>query len=137
MRFDTFEDFCIAKRIPSFETILQVSTLKEKQLLAIQAFAKLILLTEELNEGHVFDWSDPNEEKWEPWFSLKVCHDNPSGFRYFGASCRPSGFRTDTAVSSGLTYWNEKDADFAGTTWTPLFRDMMAISCFRKLKIAD
>ena len=66
---------------------------------------KLIVAT--YNEGHLPDYSDPNQIKWEPYF--KIGSPSGAGFAYHGYDYRV----TASAVGSRLAYLsydNMKDA---------------------------
>lgn len=125
MRFNTFEDYCAHKGIAPEDILPDVSKVPAAHQAAVLSTTKLFLLTGEMNEGHEFDWNNRQEYKWFPWFDMEVDANNPSGFR-FGDSYY-DGVTAITGGGSRLCFRNREDSDFAGKTWTPLYRDIMVV----------
>jgi len=70
----------------------------------ILANQEAVCFNRALNEKHIFDWDNSNEQKWRIWWSLN------KEFRFGDSSyCGSNSF-----VASSLSFKSEKLADFAG-----------------------
>jgi hypothetical protein len=68
---------------------------------ALNAYAKLFIIAEALNEGWVPDWADSDQYKYYPWLLVKKNTKNPSGF---GLSFGDCGFGTSRTRVSALAF---------------------------------
>ena len=86
------------------------------------AYVKLKLIAKALNEGWTPDWSNGEWDKWYPWFNV---NDSSSAgrFSFRGAVGRYSG----SAVGSRLCFKSEELADYAGTQFLELYRELFVI----------
>lgn len=125
MRIISWEQYCENKGLDPVAILPDVSSYPEKHHAAIIATAKMYLIAEEINDGHVFDWNDDEEEKWTPWFDMEVDNNNPSGFRFYDAYCVVAG--TCSPGGSRLCYRTSQDARYAAETFIDLYRDMMVV----------
>ncbi len=90
-----------------------------KRLLFAKYYMVLALISEVLNEGHVFSMTD-NEYRYFPVFDLRG-----SGFVFSGSFY---GYYHDyTAVGSALSLKNEALADYAGTTFLQDYKNAMLL----------
>ena len=86
------------------------------------AYVKLKLIAKALNEGWTPDWSNGEWDKWYPWF--KMDDSSSAGrFSFDGADIRRSG----SAVGSRLCFKSEELADYAGTQFLELYRELFVI----------
>lgn len=94
---------------------------------ALTSYAKLLIITEAINEKHVFDWNNWNERKYFPWFDLEKDEtNNPSGFRFLVTIYVFT--YSDSAGGSRLCYRNARDAEFSAVTFIDLWKAMMVQS---------
>jgi hypothetical protein len=86
------------------------------------AYVKLKLIAKALNEGWTPDWSNGEWDKWYPWFKMD---DSSSAGRF---SFIVAGNRVSTsAVGSRLCFKSEELADYAGTQFLELYRELFVI----------
>jgi hypothetical protein len=114
----TYEGACQKLGIP--DGIPDVSTFPIKHQASLIAVAKLIIISEALNDGWEPDWNDDEEYKYYPWFYM----DKP-GFRFGASDCVWS--LSGTAGGSRLCFRTRAISDHAGKTFVDLYRDMMVI----------
>ena len=86
------------------------------------AYVKLKLIAKALNEGWTPDWSNGEWDKWYPWFNM---NDSSSAGRcsFCGADIQNSG----SNVGSRLCFKSEELADYAGTQFLELYRELFVI----------
>lgn len=119
-----FEEACAALGLDPLNILPDTSRMPEKHRKAIEATAKLYVIAEALNEGWVPDWNDDDQYKYYPWFDLEEHKkNNPSGFR-FGDSNYAVAYSL-SAGGSRLCYRTRGLSDYAGKTFTDLYRDLM------------
>ena len=114
----TYEEACQKLGIP--DGIPDVSTFSLKHQASLIANAKLIIISEALNEGWEPDWDNENEYKYSPWFYM----DSP-GFRFVGAGYDWTA--ANAASGSRLCFRTRKLAEYAGQTFLELFHEMMVL----------
>ncbi len=122
MKINNFEEGCEKKGLDPVAALPDVSKMPERYQAAVTAFAKLIIMADAAREKDP-DWNDGDEEKYYPWFDMKVDKINPTGFRFRGAGCGG----THSSVGSWLSYDSDKDTEFHAKTHMALYRDMMVI----------
>lgn len=121
----TFEEACASRGYDAATVLPDVSKYPEKHQKALIANAKMIIITEDINEGKEPDWNDRDELKWYPWWDMEVDANNPSGFRFDAA-----GFAFTTSHSAGgsrLCYRTKKACEYSAKQFYDLWRDMMVI----------
>ena len=86
------------------------------------AYVKLKLIAKALNEGWTPDWSNGEWDKWYPWFDMD---DSSSAgrFSFRGSDDRHSG----SFVGSRLCFKSDELADYAGTQFLELYRELFVI----------
>lgn len=118
----------LTERIKSFDDILKISGKTESQVLpyrnpqnkneiAINAYAKIQLVSEVLNDGWVADFNNQNEAKWYPWFEKKS-----SGWVL--GSCGYCDCLY-AAAGAGCFYKSEELALFAGKTFLDVYKEYL------------
>jgi len=118
----TFEDACKIKGINPEEFKIEVPEVLKHHAKAIIAHAKLIIITEVLNEGDVLDWSNGEWDKWYPWFYMNSS-SSAGRFSFHGSFIR----RSLSCVGSRLCFKSEELADYAGKQFENLYRDYFVI----------
>lgn len=119
-RVKTFEDACEVLGLDP-GNILSATVKDEnahKHVAPLEAFLKLRIISEALNEGWEPDWSDSNQYKYFPLFE-----NIDSGFRFYGSS-NPYRY---SSVGSRLCFKNRKLSDYAGTQFCDLYNQMYSL----------
>ena len=116
----SFEDAC--KVLDITPSVPDVKGIPEKYQKPLIANYQLMVIAEALNEGWTPDWSNGEWDKWYPWFDF---NDSSSAgrFSFFGSGCRYS----DSDVGSRLCFKSEELADYAGTQFLELYRELFVI----------
>ena len=86
------------------------------------AYKMLKVIAKALNEGWTPDWSNGEWDKWHPWFNM----DNSSSagrFSFYDADLQYSA----SGVGSRLCFKSEELADYAGTQFLELYRELFVI----------
>ena len=86
------------------------------------AYVKLKLIAKALNEGWTPDWSNGEWDKWYPWFNM----DNSSSAGRFSFGGADGQFSV-SGVGSRLCFKSEELADYAGTQFLELYRELFVI----------
>jgi hypothetical protein len=120
----TFEDACKKLNLNPEKVLPDVSAFPHPHQAALTAAGKLFIIADALNEGWKPDWNNDDEYKYYPWFDLE--HNkkhNPSGFRLGNViyGC------TRSAVGSRLCFRSRELANYAGTQFIDLYRDLMVV----------
>lgn len=115
-RVKSFEDACNVLGIEPDDEVPYTDP-TEPDRIAVNAFAKLIVITRALNEGWTPNWNKSNQYKWYPWFYM----DDP-GFRFSGAD-----YATDTYSTGGsrLCFSSEELAKYAAKQFLDVYKEMM------------
>lgn len=116
----SFEDAC--KLLDITPSVPVVTGIPEKYQKPLIANYQLMVIAEALNEGWTPDWSNGEWDKWYPWFDM----DNSSSagrFSFYAAVLRSSG----STVGSRLCFKSEELADYAGTQFLELYRELFVI----------
>ncbi len=121
----TFEEACASRKYDAATVLPVVSNYPIKHQQALIDHAKMVIITEAINDGWEPDWNDRNEYKWSPWFDMEVDDNNPSGFRFGGAGYGSS--ITDSSGGSRLCFRTKKDCEYAAKQFLDLWRGMMVI----------
>lgn len=116
----SFEDAC--KVLDITPSVPVVTGIPEKYQKPLIANYQLMVIAEALNEGWTPDWSNGEWDKWYPWFNM----DNTSSagrFSFYAAVSQDSY----SAVGSRLCFKSEELADYAGTQFLELYRELFVI----------
>ena len=116
----SFEEACAARDLDPNKIIPDMSVYPPRHHAAMIAHAKMIIITEALNDGWEPDWNNDDEYKYYPWFYM----DKP-GFRFGAAGYDCTS--TFTTGGSRLCFRTRALAEYAGKTFIELYRDMMVI----------
>ena len=111
----SFEDACKVLGIDHNAQLSAIADLPKDE----QAYRKLKVIAEALNEGWKPDWKNGQWDKWYPWFDLS----SGSGLSLLGADDRYSA----SGVSSRLCYKSSNLAKYAGTHFISLYTDLFVI----------
>ncbi len=113
----TFEDACNSVEVSeNVKKLLSYNGI-DKDMLASQAHAKLIIIAKAINMGWTPDWSDTNQKKWSPWFRLS------SGFGFAGSNYNYT--HTTTHVGSRLCFESEEKSTYAGKQFIEIYKDLL------------
>ena len=116
----SFEDAC--KLLDITPSVPVVTGIPEKYQKPLIANYQLMVIAEALNEGWTPDWSNGEWDKWYPWFNM----DNSSSagrFSFDGSDDR----RSLSNVGSRLCFKSDELADYAGTQFLELYRELFVI----------
>ena len=116
----SFEDAC--KVLDITPSVPVVTGIPEKYQKPLIANYQLMVIAEALNEGWTPDWSNGEWDKWYPWFNM---NDSSSAgrFSFYGADVQYSF----SGVGSRLCFKSEALADYAGTQFLELYRELFVI----------
>ena len=116
----SFEDAC--KVLDITPSVPVVTGIPEKYQKPLIANYQLMVIAEALNEGWTPDWSNGEWDKWHPWFDMD---DSSSAgrFSFDVADLR----RSVSVVGSRLCFASEALADYAGTQFLELYRELFVI----------
>ena len=116
----SFEDAC--KVLDITPSVPVVTGIPEKYQKPLIANYQLIVIAAALNEGWTPDWSNGEWDKWHPWFDKD---DSSSAGRF---SFDVSDYqRSNSSVGSRLCFKSEELADYAGTQFLELYRELFVI----------
>jgi hypothetical protein len=112
-RVKTFEDACEVLGVAP-EDVLPNS---KKTNTAVTAVAKLLVITEVLNEGWKPNWQDSDEYKYMPWFEDKT----GVGLSFDGVV----DWDTITGIGSRLCYKSNELAEYAAIQFKEIYNDFI------------
>ncbi|MPL54932.1 hypothetical protein SDC9_00398 [bioreactor metagenome] len=116
----SFEDAC--KLLDITPSVPVVTGIPEKYQKPLIANYQLMVIAEALNEGWTPDWSNGEWDKWHPWFDMD---DSSSAGRF---SFLVAGLRhSRSTVGSRLCFKSEELAEYAGTQFLELYRELFVI----------
>lgn len=114
-KIKTFEAACKALKINPSKVLPVVKGMPLHHQKAIISHAKLVIITEALNEGWRPNWKNSNECKYYPWFRMS------SGS---GLADRGCGYYCSTSlVGSRLCFKSSELAEYAGRQFKKLYED--------------
>jgi hypothetical protein len=119
MPIKTFEAACKQLKLDPKKVLPQVTGVPKKHQEAIVAHAKLVIITEALNEGWTPDWENSDEWKYYPWFDMS----SGSGLSFDGCAYRFS----HSGVGSRLCFKTAELAKYAGTQFKKLYTQYFLI----------
>lgn len=114
----SFEEAC--ERLGIEASLPDVSNIPERFREGTTAAYKLMVITEAQNEGHVFDWNDYDELKYQPYFDLETYGDAPAGSDFSFVACVCDC--TFSRVGSRLALRSAEEARHMGTHFIDLYR---------------
>ena len=116
----SFEDAC--KVLDIAPSVPEVKGIPEKYQKPLIANYQLMVIAEALNEGWTPDWSNGEWDKWYPWFDMD---DSSSAGRF---SFDVADYqRSSSTVGSRLCFKSKDLADYAGTQFLELYRELFVI----------
>ncbi len=116
----SFEDAC--KVLDITPSVPVVTGIPEKYQKPLIANYQLMVIAEALNEGWTPDWSNGEWDKWYPWFNM----DNSSSAGRFSFDDSDT-LCSYSYVGSRLCFKSEELADYAGTQFLELYRELFVI----------
>lgn len=118
-RVKTFEDaLAIYRNVQPNEQIVLNYNGINKKIISCQAYLKLTIIAEVLNEGWTPDWNNYSEYKYYPYFDMQT---GKNGFA-FGDSIYDF---TYAHVGSRLCFQSKELADYAAVTFLKIYEDYM------------
>jgi len=124
-KIKTFEDAC--KKLGIEPNLPVVENLPVKHQGATIAMYKLGVIAEALNEGWKPDYSDHNEWKYEPWWTVTSISKNgktASGLSFDGAD----RWRTGTYVGSRLCFKSRELCEYAAEHFLDLYEEALMLA---------
>jgi hypothetical protein len=112
-RVKTYEDACAVLGIDPQER-LPFEDPGSKDNAAINAYAKLFIIAQALNQGWKPDWSNSNEYKWYPYFDMQA----GAGLSYYDFV----GWDSFSGVGSRLCFKSRELAEYAGKQFTDIYK---------------
>ncbi len=119
-KIKTFEGACKALRLDPEKCLPKVTGVPKHHQEAIVAHAKLVIITEAINEGWKPDWKDDAQYKYYSWFDMS----SGSGLSFDGCDSYCSG----SAVGSRLCFKSRELAQEAGKQFKKLYEQYFVIS---------
>jgi hypothetical protein len=110
---------CKAKSLDHNKAVPKFSAYPAAQRKGAIAGAKLMLIVDHWNKGHIHDYTKYDQWKYMPYF--EIGDGSPAGFRFNGSYCDYAG----SYVGSRLSYVNRALSDKAGKELIDLYRDLM------------
>ncbi|MEO6282166.1 MAG: hypothetical protein ABIN80_22945 [Dyadobacter sp.] len=93
------------------EDIIPYANPKNDDQLALNGFAKALVLTRALNQGWVPDYNNRDQDKWEIWWNMR---DQAAGGRGFSL-CRVDDDHSISVVGARLVFKDRETARYAAT----------------------
>ena len=116
----SFEDAC--KVLDITPSVPVVTGIPEKYQKPLIANYQLMVIAEALNESWTPDWSNGEWDKWYPWFNMD--NSSSAGRFSFYVSASQLSF---SSVGSRLCFKSEELAEYAGTQFLELYRELFVI----------
>jgi hypothetical protein len=114
----TYEDACKLLGIDPQER-LPFEDPGSKDDAAINAYAKIFIISKALNEEWTPDWKNSSQPKYYPWFDMQA----GSGFSYDGCVNSRSG----SCVGSRLCFKSRELAEYAGKQFLSIYKDAFTL----------
>jgi hypothetical protein len=118
-KIKTFEQACKKLGYDPVKVLPKVGTMPKHHQDATVAHAKLVIITEALNDGWKPNWKDSNEWKYYPWFDMS----SPSGPAFDGCDY----WYSISTVGSRLCFKSEELAEYAGKQFQKLYRQYFVL----------
>ena len=116
----TFEAACKKLKLDPKKCLPVVSGMPKHHQDATIAHAKLVIITEALNDGWKPDWTNGNWDKYYPWFDMS----SGSGLS-FCVVCVVRG--SLSAVGSRLCFKSRQLAEYAGKQFKKLYKQYFVL----------
>lgn len=113
---DTFKDICYIANVSPRTFNLPIDSSAQDH--RINAYKKIELIAEVLNEGWVPNWADSNENKYYPYFEFDSVAGRFSFYVYHFNSVL-------STVGSRLVFKSQKLAEFAGKLFIDIYNEYM------------
>ncbi len=114
-KIKTFEGACKVLKLNPKSVLPDVKGMPEHHQKAIISHAKLVIITEALNEGWKPNWKNTSEWKYYPWFKMS----SGSGLAYDGCG----DLYSYSGVGSRLCFKTSELAEYAGKQFKSLYED--------------
>ena len=121
-KIKSFEEACKKLGINPEEVKITLPKEMEVHTKALEAHAKLVVITEAINEGWKPDWENGKWDKYYPWF--KMGSASGVGFSYVGSD----NWNSDSLVGSRLCFKSAKLAEYAGNQFEDLYREYFVLN---------
>jgi hypothetical protein len=118
-KIKTYEAACKALGIDPEKSLPKVTGVPKQHKDAIVAHAKLVIITEALNEGWKPNWKDSGEYKYYPWFNMS----SGSGLSFHDCV----GWDSRSTVGSRLCFKSRALAEYAGKQFKKLYEQYFVI----------
>ncbi len=115
----TFEAACKKLKLDPKKCLPVVSGMPKHHQDPTIAHAKLVIITEALNDGWKPDWTNGKWDKYYPWFDMS----SGSGLSYGGFGAQRSG----SHVGSRLCFKTAELARYAGTQFKKLYEQYFVL----------
>jgi hypothetical protein len=115
----TFEAACKKLKLDPKKALPKVSGMPKHHQDALIAHAKLVIITEALNDGWKPDWTNGKWDKYYPWFDMS----SGSGLSYYGCD----NLYSVSNVGSRLCFKSSELARHAGTTFKKLYEQYFVL----------
>ena len=116
----SFEDAC--KVLDITPSVPDVKGIPEKYQKSLIANYQLMVIAEALNEGWTPNWSNEQWDKWYPWFDMDAS-SSAGRFSFYVAV----NLFSISRIGSRLCFKSEELADYAGTQFLELYRELFVI----------
>ncbi len=117
----TFEDACKVLNIDPAIVIPDFSFFPDKDMEAMKAHAKLVIIAKAINGGWVPDWTDWSQYKYYAWFRLGSA--SGSAFSYYGYDY----WASLSSAGSRLCFKTREMAEYAGKQFEQLYKEYFVI----------
>lgn len=114
----TFEDACAKLNLSQEQVNAMLSTVDSPYTKSQNAYLKLMIIAEALNDGWKPDWKDGTQRKYQAYFYA----ESDGGFSY--TYC--NAWTSSTDVPSRLCFKNYEICEHAATTFIDIFNDYLA-----------
>lgn len=117
-RVKTFEDACEVLGINNAE--IEVKGI-DNHFTSIQAYAKLAIINQALNEDWKPDWTNDSQYKWFPYVNNASSSVGGFSFRAYVT------WSTKTGVGSRLCFKSKELAEYAGTQFIAEYNEFLSL----------
>lgn len=124
----SFESACLKKGIST--NLPDVSSFPPSLRRMVIALYKLTVIRDAIVGDWKADWNNDDQRKWSPLFWM-----NKPGFRFHDSDFGISGTLADGGPR--LCFETQKQSDYAGQTFTPLYEDLLAVNYAEDLQLQE
>jgi hypothetical protein len=122
-KIKTFAAACKKLKLDPKKAVAEMSSFPARHRKALVAVAKLMIITEAINDGWIPGYNDDNQANYEPVWYMTKDSSNPSGFRFYYVSW----FYQYSYVGSRLCFRSREVAEFAAKQFHQLYKDFMTL----------